>query len=139
MLSNQYNIQTQQDIDNYFTSYLAGSDTSNKALVSLIIADAKNMGLDFVSYDESLTGGTRVALVIKPGEDYHWYRYNEDGTWSHKPGQTPVTNLEVLGVVGNSIEYGNIITDPKDAALKAGYTVFVGNYYIKPSESEKYE
>ena len=51
----------------------------------------------------------------------------------HKPGQTPVTNREVLGVNPyGSIKYGNVIADPKDAGQKAGYTVFVGYFYIKP-------
>lgn len=26
-----------------------------------------------------------VALVIAPGIDYHWYKQDSDGYWSHKP------------------------------------------------------
>lgn len=37
----------------------------------------------------------KVNLVIKPHQgnnpsDYHWYREDDDGTWSHKLGCTPV-------------------------------------------------
>ncbi len=58
----------------------------------------------------------KVALVIWPNVDYHWYRMDRDGKWSHKPGTTPATNLD------NSY---NIITDPQ-TANRGGYSVFCG-------------
>ena len=48
----------------------------------------------------------KVALVIWLGWDYHWYRQDKNGKWSHKPGGTQATNLD------NS---GNLITDPQTA------------------------
>ena len=56
--------------------------------------------------------GHLVALVIAPGWDFHWYRKGPDGMWSHKPGQTPVTNVD------NS---GNPIIDPRTRPI-AGST-----------------
>ena len=38
-----------------------------------------------------------VYLVIDKGRDYHWYRQDKGGKWSHKPGITPVTNLDASG------------------------------------------
>ena len=38
--------------------------------------------------------GHLVALVIWPGNDYHWYRKGRNGLWTHKPGGTAVTNLD---------------------------------------------
>jgi hypothetical protein len=36
-----------------------------------------------------------VALVIAPDyPDYHWYRLDDNGRWSHKPGGTPATDLD---------------------------------------------
>jgi hypothetical protein len=58
--------------------------------------------------------GHLVALVIWPGVDFHWYRKGRNGRWSHKPGSTPVTNVD------NS---GNLITDPRTAD-RGGYTSF---------------
>lgn len=46
----------------------------------------------------------KVALVIAPGVDFHWYRQNSDGTWSHKRG---------LGGMSNTDASGNIIFDPQ--------------------------
>ena len=39
-------------------------------------------------------GTYKVALVIDNGYDYHWYRQNPDGTWSHKRGDTAVTDVD---------------------------------------------
>jgi hypothetical protein len=62
----------------------------------------------------------QVALVISPGWDYHWYRKDRDGKWTHKMGGTPATNLD------NS---GNIITDPRTAD-RGSYTIFCGCFCV---------
>ncbi|KZN49486.1 hypothetical protein [Pseudoalteromonas luteoviolacea] len=66
------------------------------------------------------TSGTKtlMALVLAPNRDYHWYRRDGNGKWSHKPGSTAVTNLD------NS---GRIITDP-ERADRGIYTTFCGYY-----------
>lgn len=58
--------------------------------------------------------GHLVALVVWPDEDYHWYRKGRNGRWSHKPGGTPVANLDNAGA---------IITDPRTAD-RGPYTNF---------------
>jgi hypothetical protein len=58
--------------------------------------------------------GHLVALVVWPSGDYHWYRKGRNGRWSHKPGGTPVTNLDNSGAV---------ITDPRTAD-RGNYTDF---------------
>jgi hypothetical protein len=50
--------------------------------------------------------GHLVALVIVPGWDFHWYRNGRNGYWTHKPGGTPVTNVDNSGV---------LIRDPRTA------------------------
>jgi len=71
-------------------------------------------------------GCVRIALVIAPGWDYHWYRRDADGMWTHKPGGTPATNLD------NS---GNPITNP-ETADRGPYTVFCGYFCICSSSTE---
>lgn len=65
----------------------------------------------------------QVALVISPGWDYHWYRKDRDGRWTHKMGPTAATNLD------NS---GNVITDPQTAD-RGSYTVFCGCFCVDKS------
>lgn len=64
------------------------------------------------------TEGHLVALVIDPGpisKDFHWYRKNRNGTWSHKPGGGQATNRD---------DSGNLIFDPRTAD-RGGYTEFI--------------
>jgi hypothetical protein len=37
---------------------------------------------------------SKIALVVDPNEDYHFFRQDSNGLWSHKPGGTAVTNLD---------------------------------------------
>ena len=62
----------------------------------------------------------KVALVFSPGQNYHWYRQDENGNWSHKPGQGPVQNTD----------YKNKkIQDPEKADWGI-YTIFVGYFEV---------
>ncbi len=59
----------------------------------------------------------QVALVVaSPEIDFHWYRLDDNGFWSHKPGPTPVRNVD------NS---NNPISDPRTAD-RGPYTDFCG-------------
>ncbi|WP_257996489.1 RHS repeat-associated core domain-containing protein [Akkermansia muciniphila] len=51
-------------------------------------------------------GYHKVQLVISPGNDFHWYRQDRDGKWSHKRGWGPVQRLDASG---------NLITNPVTA------------------------
>lgn len=71
-------------------------------------------GLVDVPDFSEMTPGWYVALVIWPDEDYHWYRQDSNGCWSHKPGMTDVINVD---------HAGNRITDPMTAD-RGPYTTF---------------
>ncbi len=68
--------------------------------------------------------GHFIALVIAPDYDYHWYRLDSNGKWSHKPGQTPAKNTD---------NNGQLITDPKTCS-KYPYTEFCGLFHCKPDK-----
>lgn len=59
--------------------------------------------------------GHLVALCVSPW-DFHWYRKQRSGSWTHKPGPDPVTQLD---------EAGQPIADPRTAD-RGPYTQFVG-------------
>ena len=69
--------------------------------------------------------GHFVALVSAPFYDYHWYRLDSNGMWSHKPGGTPAKNTD------NS---GKLIADPRNAD-RGPYTVFCGFFHCIPSKT----
>jgi len=64
-----------------------------------------------------------VALVIWPGNDYHWYRKHPD-CWGHKPGSTDARNVDSSGVV---------ITNP-ETCNRGPYTEFHGYMLIPKSQ-----
>lgn len=84
--------------------------------------------------------GYDAADAVSYVNDYHWYRQDEDGFWSHKPGTTLVRKVDASG---------NPITNPETAnrrslngsqfipALKKSvpevidYDVFCGYFYVK--------
>lgn len=87
LFSNQY--------DSRDNSIVAGTETGNQKLVELVKADARALGLNFQEYETGMNGGYVVLLVVSPTkQDYHWYRQEMDGTWSHKMGIETV----VIGV-----------------------------------------
>jgi hypothetical protein len=44
-----------------------------------------------------LPGFYKIFLALDPGNDYHWWRLNSDGYWSHKPGATEVVDVDASG------------------------------------------
>lgn len=102
-------------------------------LISLISDDANTLGFLFESVeacDVCPNGTYKVALVVDnelPGYDYHWYRQNADGSWSHKPGSTSVVKNDASG---------EIILDPRycdrDCGDGLNYNLFVGFFAVKP-------
>lgn len=101
----------------------SSGDMNCRAVTGGAIAD----GLAPVNCDEGCGCDEcrhQVALVISPGWDYHWYRKDRDGKWSHKLGGTPATNLD------NS---GNLITNPRTAD-RGSYTTFCGCFCVNKSK-----
>lgn len=100
--------------------------------INKVNQDAINVGFTFVpisKYTKCAPGTYKVALVIDNDVDFHWYRQNPDGTWSHKLGNTAATNLDASG---------NIIYDPelcdKDYSdtVGASYYDAIAFYQVTP-------
>ncbi|WNZ44094.1 hypothetical protein Q2T42_19890 [Leptolyngbya boryana CZ1] len=67
-----------------------------------------------------------MALVIAPDpefNDFHWYRYHQEGVWGHKPGQTRARNVD------NS---GEVIKNP-ETCDRGSYTQFAGYFFVPRS------
>jgi len=68
----------------------------------------------------------KVAFCMAD-DDYHWYRQNDDGTWSHKRGAYEITNRDFSR---------KIIHNPEECN-RGEYSTFVGFYLIKKIEGVK--
>lgn len=114
--NNCYNYATNYRTDTFAQpGRAAGAMYTSLTCASVRPAAVADMLVDAPDNENTCpSNGHLVALVIWPGEDYHWYRKGRNGAWSHKPGGTPATNLD------NS---GNHITDPRTAD-RGNYTDF---------------
>jgi hypothetical protein len=115
--NNCYNYANNQ-ITNTFAQpgRASGHPTSNMSCGAVQPA-AQHDGLHAVAnFSGTLAAGHGwyVALVIWPGHDYHWYRQDKVGCWSHKPGQTAARNVD---------NAGHAITDPR-TCNRGPYTNF---------------
>ncbi|HEX2966820.1 MAG TPA: hypothetical protein VHO84_13595 [Syntrophorhabdaceae bacterium] len=93
--NNCYNYATNRRTDTFAKPGCGAGFVHNDLSCSSISAAALADGLVTTGTHESCSGGKhKVALVVWPGEDYHWYRLDRNGKWSHKPGKHEVTNVD---------------------------------------------
>ncbi len=130
-LYNYYNTNDETDVD------ISNYDTDHQQIVDAVCKDFQTYNTQkgtnklFIPIERNAVcpkGTYKVALVIMPRQglssqrDFHWYRQNPDGTWSHKQGASKVTKND---------ESGNLIVDPY-CADRGGYTLFVGYFAVSP-------
>ena len=69
------------------------------------------------------TTGHYISLHIWPDSNFHWLRMDADLMWSHKPGGSPVRNVD---------NNGDLIDDPAKADVSP-WTQHCGYMLAKPS------
>jgi len=79
-------------------------------------------------------GYYKGVLVIDRYNNYHWLRQDADGTWSHKPGQLPVTNRDADGNIIWNPTKANLVYDKDRTDSKLVYTD-IGPYFCIPSKT----
>ncbi|MDJ0819037.1 MAG: hypothetical protein QNJ58_22695 [Desulfobacterales bacterium] len=134
--NNCYNYGNNKRTDTFAQPGRRSGDYPNPMECTEVAAAAVSDGLDIlpasgVCPDDKV----KVALFVDPDEpqkDYHWYRLDSDGMWSHKPGGTEATNLD---------QSGNPITNPETAdrnnpVWDLNYTDFCGYFCSCSSRSQ---
>jgi hypothetical protein len=131
--NNCYNYACNKRTDTFARPGMAGGrpftaftcmDLTNAALAD---------GLRAIDCDLACPAGSyKKALVLDPDlpvRDYHWYRQDRDGTWSHKPGQAKATNVDATQ---------SRILDPRTADRRGppgsnlNYRTFCGCFCCSP-------
>jgi len=102
----------------------SGAEASDYT-VTLVRAAAMNDGLSWVGWNfpgnayTCPNSGTLVFMTVAPHVDYHWYRLDKaNGKWTHKPGDTPATDVDASG---------NTITNPLIANRNYGALNYTDN------------
>ena len=71
------------------------------------------------------------AMVVDPDNTYHFYRQNNKGTWDHKPGISPITNVDASGKEIYIPHFANRdYTGDKNNDDAINYTHFCGYYCV---------
>ena len=85
-------------------------------------------------YDETPCGYYKIVLLIDniDKKDYHFYRQDINGNWSHKLGPNNVSNLDASGNILNNIELNNHNYD------NFNYNIFCGYFLIPYKEISYY-
>ena len=66
-------------------------------LMARLMGDIKGIQIG-VPFEKACPKGMRkISTVVDPKEDYHFYRQDQSGKWSHKPGGQPVTDKDASG------------------------------------------
>jgi hypothetical protein len=125
--NNCYNYGCDKRTDNFAQpGYAHGFRVSMEC--SSVVSGARADGLAYLGVqDKACTGCThKVALVVAPGNDFHWYRLDDNGLWSHKPGSKPVKNTD---------ESGSLISSP-ETANRGKYTSFCGYFCVDKNSAD---
>ena len=122
MCNNCYNYACDKRTDNFAQPGYASTGSGPTLTCSGVVQKAQSDGLDYLgATDKACTGCThKVALVVAPAQDFHWYRQDRNNMWSHKPGQTPAKDTD---------ESGNKISSP-ETANRGIYTSFCGYFCV---------
>lgn len=122
--NNCYNYSTNR-VTNDFAQ---PGDASNSIFTDLSCEDvygaaSKDLGLNPTKFYRfnGKKDATLIALVVWPGNDFHWYRRDDNGLWSHKIGSDPASNKD---------SSGKIIEDPVRAD-RGDYTRFCGYFKVE--------
>jgi len=137
-LNNPYTNKPYKDYDYCQPGYLGGKgkdhwrdyediEITSKEILNSARRDLRRLGYKLLktTYEKHIADNDcwKVAFCMAD-DDYHWYRQNDDGTWSHKVGPYGVTNKD---------RSRKVIHNPKECN-RGKYTTFVGFYLIKKIE-----
>jgi hypothetical protein len=129
--NNCYNYGNNKRTDTFAQPGKRSGDYPNAMACADVAAAAVNDGVEKAPASGVCPGTKdKIALVVDPGTDYHWYRLGTNGMWSHKPGGTQATNLDASG---------NPIPNPETADRCSGwlcYTDFCG-YFCSCSDDDQ--
>jgi len=77
-------------------SYILSSDYDCEKFKDRLKSDNPMSYLQ--SFDESCVAGFyKIFLALDVKNDYHWYKQDSNGYWSHKPGASNVINIDADG------------------------------------------
>lgn len=128
LLNNSYNYATNILTNSKAMPGRASNNIFRTITCENIVNSSISDGLTYIGKEypnQKPASGHYISLHISINKDHHWLRLDSNGRWSHKPGETPVTNVDLSG---------NLITDPSKINLYP-FTTFCGYFNVIPSKT----
>jgi hypothetical protein len=123
--NNCYNYACDQQKDN-FAQPGSGLATRSECQCNIVVPKVLSDGILTCTAGHCHPCHHKIALVMAPGQDFHFYRQDANGMWSHKPGYRPAVDVD---------HSGNPISNP-ETADRGPYTDFCGYFCVyKPKAS----
>ena len=124
--NNCYNYASNRRTDTFAQPGLATGHQASVMACANVTAASLSDGLHkrFNCFPASENPRWLMALVVAPGQDYHWYRKQKEGFWGHKPGHTAARNVD---------NNNHVVLNPETAA-RGPYTNFCGYFYAGKSQ-----
>lgn len=118
---------------------LLDAETAKISIINAVRADCEAWGgssADFyeVSAETIVPEGYyKVALLLSPGNDYHWIRQvsDLDGRWAHKSGRKSAKDFDADNALIYVPQSSRFAAKYEEQELYV-YTVFLGYYALKP-------
>jgi len=129
----KYNEICRRSQPGYVAGYpsLKVKDFNCPEIVKRTLADNKSIKKS--TFEKRCPADTyKGAVVVASGRDYHYYRLNDEGYWTHKPGYKPSTAYDAKN---------NLITNPEKASRDYGslnYRDFCGYICVPRDPSQKH-
>jgi len=122
--NNCYNYATNRVTDSFAqpgeAAHVELEDLTCQEVTAAVAQDQGITPTPFFPYDKK-TDDTLIALVVAPGDDFHWYRRDDSGKWTQKLGPMRATAVDNSGKEITSVE----------TADRGPYTDFCGYFRIK--------
>ena len=97
MRNNCYNCANDQITNTFAQPGRGGGQRFATLQRNHLDAAARRDGLGQAQGWQAPTPGWNLALAIWPHQEYHWYRQDRNGCWSHKPSQASVMDIDNAG------------------------------------------
>ena len=110
-------------------------DKDGQFMISCVQADSQNWGFIFTEIERTAmchVGRYKVALVIADN-DYHWYRQDDDGAWSHKRGTKEIYHVDASDdVIYDPYSADRYYLASESDEVDVDYAYFIGYFEVTP-------
>ena len=139
--NNCYNYANNRNTMNFAQpGFASGNELTVPITEDMLQSSATSDGLEYVAGSETspvggalptVPEGKSLVAAIVGTYDYHWFRRDRDGRWTHKPGFCQAMDKKYDRVRGGYYTNNAAMTDPRDPnSWSTSYNDFAGFFLV---------